>query len=262
MNILLKTLFIFLILSSISISGTIDPRTPDEKYVEYGQKHQCVVQLNGIDKSSGKMFFASAVIIKPRIIITAAHILSEAVNEKSFITLNKDKINILASIYPASYNKEAFGERDIAVGYLHKDAIIDFYPELYDKDDEVGKICSISGFGITGNHEKGSNLHDGKKRAGSNIIDEVCKELLICSLNRGQKTSLEFLIANGDSGGGLFIDKKLAGINSCVMTEDKNLNSDYQDWSGHTRVSIHKPWIDEIVDILKELESEKLQKQN
>jgi len=76
--------------------------------------------------------------------------------------------------------------------------------------------------------------------------------LLVCSLKGGKKTALEFLIANGDSGGGLFIDKKLAGINSCVMADDKSLNSNYNDWSGHTRVSLHKPWIDKMIKILEE----------
>lgn len=241
-----------------SLAGTIDPNVPDEKYVEYGKKHKCVVELGGIDRDSGKKFFASAVIIKPKIILTAAHILSEAINEKSFIVLDKDtKINVIASIYPADYSKDTFAIKDIAIGFLEKEAKLDFYPELYDKDDEVGKICSISGMGITGNHKDGTTTHDGHKRAGSNIVDETFKELLICSLNKGAKTSLEFLIANGDSGGGLFINKKLAGINSCVMADDGSLNSNYRDWSGHTRVSIHKPWIDKVVTILENLESEK-----
>ena len=258
MNTLFNFLVIFFLICGNSLGGTIDPNVADEKYIEYGRKHKCVVELSGVDKDSGKTFFASAVVIKPKIILTAAHILSEAVNKKSFIVVDKDtKINVIASIYPAEYKKDTFAMKDIAIGLLEKETTLDFYPELYDKDDEVGKICSISGIGITGNHKDGTSKHDGHKRAGSNIVDEIFKELLICSLNQGTKTSLEFLIANGDSGGGLFIDKKLAGINSCVMADDGSLNSNYRDWSGHTRVSIHKSWIDEIVAILENLESEK-----
>lgn len=258
MNTFSKILVIFFILTLDSLlAGTIDPNTPDEKYIEYGKKHKCVVELHGIDKGSGKKFFASAVIIKPRVILTAAHILSEAVNEKSFILLDKEQINIVAAIYPSEYNRETFAVKDISVGVLASNANLDFYPELYDGDDEVGKVCSIAGMGITGNHRDGANTHDGQKRAGSNIVDETFKELLICSLNKGKKTGLEFLIANGDSGGGLFIDKKLAGINSCVMADDKSLNSNYNDWSGHTRVSLHKPWIDKVSKILEELQEQR-----
>jgi hypothetical protein len=258
MNTFSKILFIFFIFTLDSLfAGTIDPNTPDEKYIEYGRKHKCVVELHGIDKDSGKQFFASAVIIRPIVILTAAHILSEAVGNKSFILLDKEEINIVATIYPSEYNKETFAVKDISVGILASDAKLDFYPELYDGDDEVGKVCSIAGMGITGNHRDGANTHDGQKRAGSNIIDETFKELLICSLNKGKKTGLEFLIANGDSGGGLFIDKKLAGINSCVMADDKSLNSNYNDWSGHTRVSLHKPWIDKVSKILEELQEQR-----
>jgi hypothetical protein len=259
MNIFSKILLIFFILTlDSSFAGTIDPNTPDEKYIEYGKKHKCVVELCGIDKDSGKKFFASAVIIKPRIVLTAAHIITDtANNKKAFIILDKEKINILSAVYPSEYNKDTFAVKDIAIGILESNANIDFYPELYDGDDEVGKICSIAGMGITGNHINGANTYDGQKRAGSNIIDETFKELLICSLNKGKKTGLEFLIANGDSGGGLFIDKKLAGINSCVMADDKSLNSNYNDWSGHTRVSLHKPWIDKVVKILEELQEKR-----
>ena len=258
MNIFSKILLIFFILTlDSSFAGTIDPNTPDEKYIEYGNKHKCVVELCGIDKASGKKFFASAVIIKPRMILTAAHILSEAVEEKSFILLDKEQINIVAAIYPSEYNKDTFATKDISVGILASNANIDFYPELYDGYDEVGKVCSIAGMGITGNHRDGANTYDGHKRAGSNIVDETFKELLICSVNKGKKTGLEFLIANGDSGGGLFIDKKLAGINSCVMADDKSLNSNYNDWSGHTRVSLHKPWIDKVAKILEELQEQR-----
>jgi secreted trypsin-like serine protease len=56
---------------------------------------------------------------------------------------------------------------------------------------------------------------------------------------------LEFLIASGDSGGGLFIDNKLAGIHSCVMTVGKNPQSKYGEESGHTRISNFIEWIED-----------------
>jgi len=59
---------------------------------------------------------------------------------------------------------------------------------------------------------------------------------------------MEFLIASGDSGGGLFIDKKLAGITSCVMTTDGNTDSNYNDERGHTRISQHINWIESTIN--------------
>lgn len=248
-----KTLILFLFLSIQCQAGTIDPNKSDSEYIKYGEKHQCVTQISGIDKKSERKYYASCVIIRPRIIITAAHILTESVDETSFIIFNKQEIKILAYVYPKEFSKEKFGFKDIAVAYLEKDINIDFYPDLYENEDEVGKICSIAGYGITGNYVNGANISDSKKRAGSNIIDQIINELLICSLDGGSKTQLEFLIANGDSGGGLFIDKKLAGINSCVIADDGSPNSSFKDWSGHTRISIHKDWIKEVVDLFEKV---------
>jgi hypothetical protein len=73
-------------------------------------------------------------------------------------------------------------------------------------------------------------------------------DMLICSPSYPQdsnRTSLEFFIASGDSGGGLFIDSRLAGINSCVMAIDRSPKSKYNEQSGHTRIQKFISWIEE-----------------
>ena len=237
------------------MAGTIDPKVPDAKYVEYGKQHECVVQIGGEypDQSiEGKRvgFIASSVVIKPRVVLTAAHVIDGA--ENIYVIVNDEKIKVLCAIRLKAYDKNVMSAFDIAICYLEKEAKIDFYPDLYDKDDEVGKTCSIAGFGMTGTHRSGAKFHDNKKRAGSNNVDELFCGMLVCSLNKKPYTSLEFLIAHGDSGGGLFIDQKLAGINSTIMThKGGTLNSDLQDQSCHTRISLHKPWIDFVVEELE-----------
>ena len=254
----LKTFLILLFLiPTIANCGTIDPNNQDAEYINFGEKHRCVVPISGIDKASNKQYYASSVVIKPKVIVTAAHILTETVPETAFIIVNNEKIKIIAFVFPKDFSLDKHGEKDIAVALLEKEVLLDFYPELYEDQNEVGKVCSISGHGATGSYFDGANKYDGKKRAGSNIVDEIANELLVCSVKGLPKTRLEFLIANGDSGGGLFIDKKLAGINSCVMAEDKKADSNYADWSGHTRVSIHKQWIDEISTMFSKLEGKK-----
>lgn len=253
----MKTLLLILSLfiSSSLYAGTIDPNKSDASYIEYGSKHECVVKIAGKykhDEHTTKNFFASSVIIKPRIILTAAHIIDGA-TEVFIVDNNSNKINVKFAFYLNTWDKSKFGPNDIAIGLLEKDVRLDFYPELYNNDDEVGKICSLAGFGITGNYIQGSQIMDNNKRAGSNIIDEIFNGMLSTSVNRGTKTTLEFLIGHGDSGGGLFIDKKLAGIHSGIMTdhEDKNLNSDYRDHGAHTRISTHKKWIDTMIEKLE-----------
>ena len=246
MKILLYTLSIwFVLLNKLLTAGTIDPATPDHKYIEYGSKFHCILHLCGIYEDN-KLFCASAVALKPNWIITAAHVVNGS--KECFITIG-DKVYKLKNItcHPL-YNENQFGEYDLALCYSEKNSELDFYPDLYEIRDEVVNVCSISGFGIAGTFKTGVITSDGKRRAGSNVIDNIEKKLLICTPSITQKTELEFLIGNGDSGGGLFIGNKLAGINSCVMASDGKPDSTYYDEGGHTRISEYVEWIKEKIN--------------
>lgn len=249
----MKHLFYFiLLLCSINnnslYSGTIDPSVSDSKYVKYGEKFEYVGMLCGTYED-GTRFCASAVAIDDHFILTAAHVVKDS---NSCMFTVKDKSYCISDvIYHKDFNTGEFGTADIAIGYSKESFNLGFYPPLYTEEDEVNKVCCISGFGITGNFNTGSVLSDNKRRAGSNTIDYIDKNLLICSPSkRGEKgyTSLEFLIASGDSGGGLFIDGKLAGINSCVTAVGRPPKSVYKDESGHTRISKFINWIREYKD--------------
>ena len=254
MRYLILSLIILLGLSSPAISGTRDPSTPDAKHLAYGEKHQCVVQVKGKmqikdekDETIEVTASGSGVIIAKRYMVTAAHVVQNT--KDPYIILNKKKIKIEWIVIPKGFAIEKTGPYDIALCRLHEDAIIDFYPELYEKDDELGKICSLAGWGMNGTWTTGTIYDDDKRRAGSNYVDPImfCG-MLVCSVQDvSKRTSLEFLIGHGDSGGGLFIDKKLAGIHSCIYTGDGKLDSSYKDYSAHTRVSLHKKWIELIV---------------
>jgi hypothetical protein len=191
-------------------------------------------------------------VIRPKIVLTAAHVVYRAKN--IFILDENDiKINVLVALYLNEWDENKLGPNDIAICILDEDILLDFYPELYQNDDEIDKICSISGFGVTGNFIEGFKTVDNKKRAGSNFIDEIFDGMLVTSVKNNKQTELEFLISYGDSGGGLFINNKLAGINSGIMTdaEDKILNSDQKDFAIHTRISMHRNWIKSVIEKLE-----------
>lgn len=240
MKILTLIMGIFLY-TTLSIAGTIDPNTPDSKYIEYGEKFNHVVKLCCLDGKG--MSCGSAVIIDPHWIITAAHVVE---NCHSWTVNIKDKKYKISKMFiNPKYDTNVFGESDIAIGYAEDAIETEFYPALYEKQDEVGKICSIAGWGLTGNFKTGVKVSDGKIRGGSNFIDRTDKKVLICSPSkRNEKfTELEYLICSGDSGGGLFIDGKLAGINSSVLGYDGKPDSTYTDESCHTRISLYIDWI-------------------
>lgn len=246
----MRSLIYIILLWSFStnplFAGTIHPHISDRTHIEYGEKFEHVVRLKVVDNKNRQMF-GSAVIINNHWVLTAAHMVQDC---KSCIIEYKDnKYCLDFMVYPKDFVDGEIGKLDIAVGYSKTSFDVPFDIKFYEETDEVGKVCSIVGFGITGNFSTGATISDSKKRGGSNRIKETLGDLLICSVTDNPSTKLEFLIANGDSGGGLFIDGKLAGINSCVLSDDSNgPNSDYGDESGHTRISENLPWIKEIMN--------------
>ena len=238
-------LLIFYCISFQVFAGTRDPSTEDSKYVEYGSKFNFVLRICGIYADDTK-FCASSVAIGPRWIITAAHVVNNS--KQCFVTINNEKKCVDQIICHKNYKESIFGEYDIAVGHVETDLGLDFYPGLYSQNDEVGKICSIAGYGLTGTFNTGIQYSDGNRRAGSNIIDSIDRKLLVCTPSRHNRTGLEFMIGSGDSGGGLFIGNKLAGINSCVMATDTKPDSTYGDEAGHTRVSLYIDWVNKNIN--------------
>jgi hypothetical protein len=226
-------------------SGTIDPNNNDSSYVEYGKHFSYVGKLEGT-YFDGNCFVASAVAIDNNNILTAAHIVRNVKNVT--VTFGNHSFVIEKFSAPKNFEPNGSGLADIAIGHSKKSFQLDFYPPLYTNADEIDKVCCICGFGGSGNFLTGVTFFDTKKRAGSNVIKYIHKDLLVCDPSdesANNRTSLEFLIANGDSGGGLFIDGKLAGINSCVLSSNKKAISTYKDNSGHTRVSNFIDWINE-----------------
>lgn len=248
MNQILLSLVFFLI-GSVAYSGTIDPNTPDSKYVEYGSKFVYTAKIHGHTPDT-KPYFGSGTAYGPRVIITAAHIVHNVTSCRA--SINNRTINVSKIIVHPYYKPEQFGYYDIAICILEDDIGLQWYPELYSNKDEVGKICSMAGYGANGTFVSGANKLDNKLRAGSNKIDRLDGGLLTCSPSQHNRTELEYCIASGDSGGGLFIDSKLAGVHSCVIHDKGEIKSGYGTHSGHTRISDHIDWIKTVLSTLKE----------
>lgn len=232
-----------IVFSAMCRAGTIDPSSSDEKHLEYAEGFSCVVLIEGkCNCGKDHDFHGSAVVIAPRWVLTAAHVVQDI--EKLWVSAEGRKIEIDKKFVNESFDKKKMGVADIALCRLSEDLVLDFYPELYAESDEVGKTVSMGGYGATGTFSTGFTKSDKRKRAGSNIVARAEKDVIFCHLS-DRKTSMEMIIAPGDSGGGLFIGNKLAGINSFVSASDGNTNSGYGDEGAHTRVSKFVPWVRE-----------------
>tara|TARA_Y100000385_G_scaffold280781_1_gene332477 strand:- start:127 stop:906 length:780 start_codon:yes stop_codon:yes gene_type:complete len=241
--------------------GTIDPSVSDAKYVEYGKKYKCVLPIVGIlGNELNSQFRASCVVIDEYHILTAAHIVHNTITQH-VLYKNKAYPCALVAVH-GEYQSDKMGYNDIAIARLAKPLKLDYYPELYTDKNEKDRVCGLTGYGYHGDFNSGwvASTFDNSRRAGSNIIDGVSKNVLEYSVHTNNSTELEFLIAPGDSGGGLFIDQKLAGIHSYVYATDGKGDSDYGDVGCSTRVSDYIEWVDktkELIQIIMEQDNER-----
>lgn len=248
---LLRFGLIFLVASRVALAGTIDPNTPDEKYVEFGKQFPFVVRItNNIDcKKCEKQHeqLASAVIIKPHWALTAAHVINGSKDDVIYV--GEKKHRVAYKVKHKDYNEDKVGLHDIALCYSEEDFKLDFYVPLYRKADELGQAVTIAGWGSTGNFTTGATASDNKRRAGHNKLSAAFLSVVACSPRKAGRFPLEFMIAPGDSGGGMFIGNELAGINSFLAHEDGKPDGSYGDDSAFTRVSMYVPWVDEQIQL-------------
>ena len=174
--------------------GTIDPSVSDAKYVEYGQKYECVLPIVGVlgDKLNSQ-FRASCVVIDEYHILTAAHIVHGTITQHVLYKNEAYPCSLVA--VHGNYEASNIGYNDIAIARLSRPLKLDFYPELYSDKDETGKVCGLSGWGHHGDFNTGwvMNTFDNTRRAGSNIIDGTEKNVLKYSVHTSDKTTLELI---------------------------------------------------------------------
>lgn len=234
--------------AQLACAGTRDPNTPDSKYVEFGQQFPSVLKLRAVHQNpaehDGKPVYqyGSAVAIRPHWVLTAAHVLTDTTQPAVIKDENVHPITLI--VCHADFKEDTLGYYDIAICYSPRAFDLKFYPPLNRDTDEIGKAATIAGYGLHGTFYTGATQSDMLRRAGHNKIDGIERGCLICTPSREGKFPLEFIIAPGDSGGGLFIGNKLAGINSFLSASDKNPNGTYTDDAAHTRISLYANWIE------------------
>ncbi|MCF7977192.1 MAG: trypsin-like serine protease [Chromatiaceae bacterium] len=167
-----------------------------------------------------------------------------------------------------NWDDNAWSGWDIALLELTSEVNDVTIAELYTGTSEFGKIGTNVGFGSTGVGNEGYiSGTSGTKRAGQNVVDETNsnQQILLQDFDNPNNSSdnwfgdsnpldLEYLIAPGDSGGGLFIEEAgntyLAGIHSFFAWDnltDRPGTAGYGHIAGSTRVSSFTSWISNII---------------
>ena len=232
------------VLALPAAAGTIEDSVPDSRYVEYGRAFSTYTARFKGTAADGRTHSATAVLIAPRWALTAAHVAEGC--DGVTLRYSGDRSQSIGKVvlHPEWGNK--IGYADIALLQADDDFGLDFYPPL-SEGGEVGRVASVAGYGVTGPLSYGHRLADGQLRAGTQVVDRIERNCLICDLTR-RGSVLEYGIAPGDSGGPLFVDGKLAGINSYTASPRSYTRSQYGEESGHTRVAMYREWIRGVID--------------
>ncbi len=243
--------------------GTIRHDRADSSYTSLAASYPAVGAL------TWSSYICSATLIDDNWILTAGHCLDEVGLSASDWTFDLSDsgggVHVGAERFVnPGWTGELSDGTDIALLRLATTETTVAPAAINTNTSEVGGTATHVGYGRTGTGLTGMNTSAGTRRAGNNVVDidgssvsGYNDKVLFEDFDSGSaadnwsgsaaQLDLEYLIASGDSGGALFMDlgagDVVAGVHSFIASVDGNLNADYGDISGSTRVSSYASWI-------------------
>jgi secreted trypsin-like serine protease len=214
--------------------------------------------------------FSSGTLIASNYVLTAAHsVFGAPASSVRFTVGGQTYFGSEVFILPG-YTGDLLAGNDLAIVRLTSHVTNVTPAALNSNTNEKGLVGTMVGFGATGTGDTGYKSGTaGTKRAGQNVLDEfgdffanVNIAVVMSDFDHpdipglstfGSSTplDLEYSVAPGDSGGGLFVDfgsgPVLAAVHSWIYGRDGTNNASYGDLMGSVRVSIHYNWIMSVI---------------
>jgi hypothetical protein len=228
--------------------GIVLTENPDLHEVAPDSPFAAVGHLNTAGGPSG-------VLVGPRQVLTVAH----AVNNINGATFSLDTVNG-REVWDVE-SKTVMEGKDLAILTLGQSTGMQGV-SIYEGDDEQGRLAAMVGYGYSGIGEPDPQAYPiGTARVGYSRIDFVTSGYMQFRFSEpgrsGSQGADEGFPANGDSGGGIFIqvggEWVLAGLH-CIIS-DSNTNGvlpDYGDWADGIRLSNVSSWLDEQANVVPE----------
>lgn len=227
--------------ASSALAGTTDDAIADARYLAYAEGFRpYTARIIGV-RTNGDTPAGTCVLIHDRWALTAAHVVEDWTRG---IVHSVKGIRRIERIFPhAEYVAWNAGWHDLALVRVAEPFGLDFYPSLSSGQETIGAVVSVAGYGVTGRLSTGHTHGDGALRAGTGRIVRFEAGVIVLPARRGG-SPLPLCIAPGDSGGPLFVQGRLAGINSFTMKPQDGTRtaSKVGEESAHTRVSLYHDW--------------------
>lgn len=248
--------------SQLANAGTIRHDVTDTQYTALANSFSSVGSLSLRGATSS--WNCSGTLIGSNYLLTAAHCLEDSAGRNlssGTFTLGGTRYTIRSGVKNSGWttsNRNPTAGFDMAILQLSSNVTNVTAANLYTNTNENGQTGTYVGFGFRGTGTSGQVANTfGTKRAGQNIMnlgsqqgwsDQVLWSDFTDPRSNASALNLEYNIASGDSGGGLFINGLLAGVNSVIQNVNGNsLWADYGDRSLVTRVSSLNNWIQNVL---------------
>jgi len=195
----------------------------------------------------------TATLIAPSWILTAAHCtypnLHDGITIGSEINFIDEVIAVKSIYNHPDFTQGDTRKHDIALVELVVPSFSVLPTPIYEKNDELGKVMKLTGFGVVGDGER--DIYDYcfpcALRGADNKVEEVNDYHLRFKFDHpddGNSLALEGVGAGGDSGGPVYIETEngryVAGVSSFGSRK-------YNNFDNYVRVSKELGWIYEVM---------------